>query len=85
MYDLGGGTFDVSIIEMVTAYRKFWLRRATTVWVAMILTSASSIGSYRASGWRAVLTFPATRWRCSVSRKLRRKQNRAFRHDQRGH
>ena len=30
VYDLGGGTFDVSIIEMGTAYRKCWQQPVTT-------------------------------------------------------
>ena len=43
VYDLGGGTFDVSILNWVTASSKLKRLVVTTNWVAMTLTKSSSI------------------------------------------
>ena len=63
VYDLGGGTFDVSIIEM--ACRRFWPPPATTAWAATISTRRSWTGWSRASRPIPVWISRTTRWRCS--------------------
>ena len=67
VYDLGGGTFDVSIIEMGDGVQGGigdcgrhppWRRR--------ILTTVSLTGWCPRSRRNPVSIFPATRWLCSV-------------------
>ena len=53
VYDLGGGTFDVSIIEMGDGVQE-------------VLTSASSTGWRRNSRKSRALTCARIKWRCSV-------------------
>ena len=78
VYDLGGGTFDVSIIEMATAFRKFLQLPATTVSAATILTRESSTGWLTNSRSQTASPSRATKWLCRDSRKLQKKQRSSF-------
>ena len=66
VYDLGGGTFDVSIIEMATASPKFWPPTATPIWAATTSTSASSTGWLTPSRPRTASTCARIRWPLSA-------------------
>ena len=66
VYDLGGGTFDVSILETATASSKFWLPQATTVWAATTSMRELSTTSLPSSRKSPASTCPAIRWQCSV-------------------
>ena len=66
VYDLGGGTFDVSIIEMGTALPKFWPPTVIPIWAAMTSMSASSTGWLRTSSARTTSTCARIRWLPSV-------------------
>ena len=66
VYDLGGGTFDVSIIEMATASPKFWPPTATPIWAATPSTSASSTGWLTPSRPRTASTCARIRWPLSA-------------------
>ena len=77
VYDLGGGTFDVSIIEMVTAYRKYWQQPVTTTWAAMTLIRRSWTGWLPSLRKNRALICPATKWLCSALRKPQRKPRSA--------
>ena len=37
VYDLGGGTFDVSILELRSGQLRFWRRQVIHAWGEMIL------------------------------------------------
>ena len=41
VYDLGGGTFDVTLVRLSQKHFKRWLSRATFVWAARIGTIGS--------------------------------------------
>ncbi len=68
VYDLGGGTFDVSIIEMRRRRAsRFWPPTATPIWAAMTSTSASSTTwSDEFKNDRTASTCARTRWPCSA-------------------
>ena len=72
VYDLGGGTFDVSIIEMGDGVQEVLATApppATTAWAATTSTSALWTGFSTASRPSRASTSPATRWPCSASRR----------------
>jgi molecular chaperone HscA len=54
VYDLGGGTFDISILKLTRACSKCWPRAATRRWAAMTSTIACSAGSARKRNCAAV-------------------------------
>jgi len=67
VFDLGGGTHDVSILDWATACSRCFRRTVTPTWAATTSTRSSSIGWCRSSrtktaGW----TSPRTPWHCSV-------------------
>ena len=77
VYDLGGGTFDVSIIEMgdgvtspslrwATALPRFCPPTVIPTWAAMTSTSGSSTGWLTPSRPRTASTCARTRWLPSV-------------------
>ena len=65
VYDLGGGTFDVSIIEMGDGVQEV----LATAWAATTSTSALWTGFSTALRPSRASTSPATRWPCSASRR----------------
>ena len=62
VYDLGGGTFDVSIIEMGDGVTEVLATNGDTHLAAMTSTSASSTGWPRTSSARTTSTCARTRW-----------------------
>ncbi len=83
VYDLGGGTFDVSIIEMGDGVQEVLATAGNnsleiTVWVEMILTKKLWIGLLTNSKNQTVLTFHRIKWLCSVLRKLLKRQRLTF-------
>ena len=70
VYDLGGGTFDVSIIEIadVDGEKQFEVlsTNGTPSWAARTSTSASSTTSSASSRRSKASTCPRTCWRCNA-------------------
>lgn len=64
IYDLGGGTFDVSIMEIGDGVSKFWRPTATTCSAATTSISALWIISFRNSRRKRGSTFRATSSPC---------------------
>ena len=62
VYDLGGGTFDVSIIEMGDGVTEVLATNGDTHLAAMTSTSASSTGWQTPSRPRTASTCARTRW-----------------------
>ena len=75
VYDLGGGTFDVSIIEMGDGVQEV----LATAGNNRLLTSASSTGWFHSSRQKQASTFHPIKWLCSVSRRLPRRLRSSFR------
>jgi molecular chaperone DnaK len=80
VYDLGGGTFDISILQLGEGVSRSGPRRAIRSWAARISISASSIGCSRCStrtpGWTSArdrlalqrLKESAEKAKCELSR-----------------
>jgi len=70
VYDLGGGTFDVSIIEIADVDGEHQIEvlstQVTLSWVVKILTNVSSITWYLNSRKTRALTCVMIRWPCSA-------------------
>ena len=79
VYDLGGGTFDVSILISPPASSRCWPRRATTISAATILTSASSITSSPSSRRKTRSICRAIPSPCSACARPRRRRRSSFR------
>ena len=78
VYDLGGGTFDVSIIEIGEGVIEVLPPTVIHTLAVMILTRRSSIIWYPSSRRPTAWIFQTIRWPCSVSRRLQRRQRRSF-------
>ena len=80
VYDLGGGTFDVSIIEMGDGVQEVLATAGNNrLSAATTLTSASSTGWFHSSRQKQASTFHPIKWLCSVSRRLPRRLRSSFR------
>lgn len=79
VFDLGGGTFDVSISSSRKARLKYRLRTAIRTSAAMTSTRRSSTGWSASSNRRTASTSRRTRWLLSASRKLPRRQRSSSR------
>ena len=66
VYDLGGGTFDISILSWATASSRSRAPTATRTWAATTSTSASSTGWPTSSAASRASTCARTAWRCSA-------------------
>ena len=66
VYDLGGGTFDISILEVGEASSRSTRPTATPTWAATTSTSASSTGWWRSSRRTRASTCARTAWPCSA-------------------
>ena len=66
VFDLGGGTFDVSVLEIGDGVFEVKRPPATRTSAATTGTSASSTGSSPSSRTRTASTSPTTRWRRSA-------------------
>jgi Ethanolamine utilization protein EutJ (predicted chaperonin) len=70
VFDLGGGTFDVSLLEVGEGVVEV---KATTTSAVTTGTSGSSTGWCRTSRTATASTCPRTRWRCSGCVRPRRR------------
>ena len=74
VFDLGGGTFDVSVWKSATASSRSSRPPATTTWAATTGTKRSSSGWSPSSNATRASTWPPTRTRCSASTRRRRRR-----------
>ncbi len=73
VFDLGGGTFDVSVLELGDNVVEVRSTSATTTWAATTGTRRSSTGSPTSSRAITASIFATTRWPCSASRRRPRR------------
>jgi hypothetical protein len=73
VFDLGGGTFDISILELGEGVFEVRSPTATPSSAAKTSTSGSSITSPTSSRRNRGSTCAATRWPCNASRKGRKR------------
>ena len=74
VYDLGGGTYDISVLELAEGVFEVKSTTATPTWAATISTHASWSGWWPSSSATRASTCPRTRWRCSGSRRPPRRR-----------
>ncbi len=74
VYDLGGGTFDISVLELGQGVFEVKSTNGDTHLGATISTSASSTGSPRSSGKSTASTCARIAWRSSASRRPGRRR-----------
>jgi len=74
VFDLGGGTFDVSVLELGDVCSRSSRPTATTTSAATTLTRRSSTGWSRSSSATRASTSAPIRWRSSASMRPRRKR-----------
>jgi len=81
VFDLGGGTFDVSVLESAMACSRSSRPRVTTTWAATTSTRRSSSGWLPSSRRTRESIWPRTRTRSSGStRRPRRRRSNSLRH-----
>jgi Ethanolamine utilization protein EutJ (predicted chaperonin) len=73
VYDFGGGTFDISILEVGEGVVEVKSTNGDTHLAATTSTSASSSGSSRSSRRPKASTCRRTAWRCSACARRRRR------------
>ena len=78
VFDLGGGTFDVSLLEIGDGISRCWPLPATTSWAAMTLIRRLWIICWLSLKRRRALTFPATNRLCSGCVKRLKKPRLSF-------
>mgnify|MGYP000606309863 CR=1 FL=1 len=66
VFDLGGGTFDISILEFGGGVFEVLSTNGDTHLVVMTSTRLSSTGWFKSSRTTKVLTLLRIRWLCSV-------------------
>ena len=78
VYDLGGGTFDISLLQLPRASTRSRRPAATGSWAARTSTPASW-GTWRTTSTRAsASTCGPIAWRCSGCERRRRRPNTSF-------
>lgn len=78
VYDLGGGTFDVSIIEMGDGVQEVLATAGNNASAATTLIKRLWTGLFPNSKRQTALTFRTTRWQCSALKKRQRRQRLTF-------
>jgi len=69
VFDFGGGTFDISVLEVGDGVVEVSPPAATPTWAATTSTSGSSSGWWRSSRRTRAWTWPRTPWPCNGSRR----------------
>ena len=77
VFDLGGGTFDVSLLDLADGVFEVLAPTAITTWAATTGISASSTGWPTSSSPRTASTCAPTPWPCSASRRPPRTPRRS--------
>ncbi len=78
VYDLGGGTFDVSIIEMGDGVQEVLATAGNNVLAVTISTKRLWTGLLLNSRKKTALTLQQTKWLCRESRKLLKRRRLTF-------
>jgi len=79
VYDFGGGTFDISILEVGEGVVEVKATNGDTHLAATTSTSGSSSGCSRSSRRTRASTWATIRWRCSASRRPPRRRRSSCR------